>query len=136
MSSQEVHNKLTDEEKFKLIELYKENSELQVTQGIARSQKALKKQELVEEFNRKFSIKKKSIKKKENCRIKVGNSTKACFSWKTSQRPVKNSIYMGLQIKFASEKLQYFFLCVDEKCCSWRKDRRNKNLRQTITICF
>ena len=80
MSSQEVHNKLTDEEKFKLIELYKENSELQVTQGIARSQKALKKQELVEEFNRKFSIKKKSIKKKENCRIKVGNSTKACFS--------------------------------------------------------
>ena len=57
MSSQEVHNKLTDEEKFKLIELYKENSELQVTQGIARSQKALKKQELVEEFNRKFSIK-------------------------------------------------------------------------------
>ena len=30
MSSQEVHNKLTDEEKFKLIEFYKEDSELRV----------------------------------------------------------------------------------------------------------
>ena len=49
ISSQEEHNKLTDEEKFKLIELYKENSELWVTQGITRSQIALKK-ELVEEF--------------------------------------------------------------------------------------
>ena len=57
MSSQEVHNKLTDEEKFKLIEFYKEDSELRVTQGITRSQKALKKEELVEEFNRKFSVK-------------------------------------------------------------------------------
>ena len=27
--------------------------------------------------------------KLENCRIKVGHSTKACFSWKTRQRPVK-----------------------------------------------
>ena len=57
MSSQEEHNKLTDEEKFKLIEFYKENSELWFTQGITRSQKALKKEELVEEFDRKFSIK-------------------------------------------------------------------------------
>ena len=57
MSSQEVHNKLTDEEKFKLIEFYKEGSELRVTQEITRSQKALKKEELVEEFNRKFSVK-------------------------------------------------------------------------------
>ena len=56
MSSQEVHNKLTDEEKFKLIEFYKEDSELRVTQGITRSQKALKKEELVEEFDRKFPI--------------------------------------------------------------------------------
>ena len=35
MSSQDMsHNKLTDEEKFKLIEFYKENSELWFTQGI------------------------------------------------------------------------------------------------------
>ena len=56
MSSQEEHNKLTDEEKLKLIEFYEENSELWVTQGITRSQKALKKEELVEEFDRKFLI--------------------------------------------------------------------------------
>ena len=56
MSSQEEHNKLTDEEKFKLIEFYKENSELWVTQGITRSQKVLQKEELAEEFDRKFSI--------------------------------------------------------------------------------
>ena len=43
MSSEEEHNKLTDEEKFKLIEFYKENRELWVTQEITRSQKALKK---------------------------------------------------------------------------------------------
>ena len=45
-----------NEEKFKLIEFYKENSELWLTQGIRRSQKAQKKEELVEEFDRKFSI--------------------------------------------------------------------------------
>ena len=56
MSSQEEHNKLTDEEKFKLIEFYKENSKLWVTQGIKTSQKALKKVELEEEFDTKFSI--------------------------------------------------------------------------------
>ena len=56
MSSQEEHNKSTDEEKFKLIEFCKENSELWVTQGITRSQKALKKEELVEEFDKKFSV--------------------------------------------------------------------------------
>ena len=54
MSSQEEH--IIDKEKFKLIEFYKENSELWVTQGITASQKALKKEELVEEFDRKFSI--------------------------------------------------------------------------------
>ena len=43
MSSEEEHNKLTDKEKFKLIEFYKENRELWVTQEITRSQKALKK---------------------------------------------------------------------------------------------
>ena len=44
MSSQEEHNKLTDKEKFILLEFYKEDSELWVTQGITRSQKALKKE--------------------------------------------------------------------------------------------
>ena len=47
MSSQEEHNKLNGKEKFQVIEFYKENSELWVTQGITRSQKALKKAELV-----------------------------------------------------------------------------------------
>ena len=56
ISSQEEHNKLTGEEKFKLIEFYKENSELWVPQGITRSQKALEKEELVEEFHVKFSV--------------------------------------------------------------------------------
>ena len=56
MSSQEEHNNLTDEEKFKLIEFYKENSELWVTQEITKSQKALEKEELVEKFDRKFSV--------------------------------------------------------------------------------
>ena len=56
ISSQEEHSKLTDEEKFKLIQFYKQNSKLWVTQGIIRSQKALKKEELAEEFDRKFSI--------------------------------------------------------------------------------
>ena len=44
MSSLEERNKLTDEEKLKLIEFYKENSELWVTEGITRTQKALKKE--------------------------------------------------------------------------------------------
>ena len=56
MSSQEERNKLTDEEKFKLIQFYTENNELWVTQGITRSQKVLKQEELAEEFDRKFSI--------------------------------------------------------------------------------
>ena len=95
MSLQEEYNKLTGEEKFKLIEFYKEKSKLCVTQGITRSQKAQKKEELVEEFDRKFSIKiletafhalrasflrEHKKYKKKNCRIKVRNSTKACFS--------------------------------------------------------
>ena len=44
MSSLEEHNKLADEEKLKLIEFYKENSKLWVTEGITRIQKALKKE--------------------------------------------------------------------------------------------
>ena len=96
MFSQEEHNKLTDKEKFKLIEFYKENSELWVTQRITGNQKALKKEELVEEFDRRFSIeilekvflalrasflrehkKYYDTFEKENCWTKVGNSTNA-----------------------------------------------------------
>ena len=39
MSSREENNKLTDKEKFKVIEFYKENSELRVTQGDNKSPK-------------------------------------------------------------------------------------------------
>ena len=48
--------KLTDEEKVILLAFYKENNELWLTQGITRSQKARKKEELVEEFEGKFSL--------------------------------------------------------------------------------
>ena len=54
MYSHKEHNKLTDKEKFKLIEFYKEKSELWVTQG--KKPKRDEKEELVEEFDRKFSI--------------------------------------------------------------------------------
>ena len=43
MSSEEEHNKLTDKEKFKLIEFYKENSELCVTQGDNKKPKSVDK---------------------------------------------------------------------------------------------
>ena len=43
--------------------------------------------------------------------MKVGNSRKACFSSKMSQRPVKNSIYMGLQTNVAAENLHFFAAC-------------------------
>ena len=46
-SSQEETTKLTDEEKFKLIEFYKQNPELRATnKGITKTQKLLKKEEL------------------------------------------------------------------------------------------
>ena len=54
MSSQEEHNKLTNEEKFKLNEFYKVNSDLWVTQGTRRSQKGLKKEELWSSLMRNF----------------------------------------------------------------------------------
>ena len=117
---EEKRNNLTDEETFKLIEFYKENSELWVTLGITRNQKALQKEELVEEIDNKFWIEilgkafhalrasflrqHRKYQKNENFRIKVRSSTKTCFSWKTSQRPMENSIHMGPQIKFAAEK--------------------------------
>ena len=105
MSSQEEHNKLTDEEKFKLIEFYKENSKLWVTPGIKTSQKALKKVELEEEFDTKFSIKtlekgfhalkasflweRKKDQREGNLTNKGWKFYESIFFWKTSQRPVK-----------------------------------------------
>ena len=95
MSSQEENNnKLSDEEKFRLIEFCKDNNELWVTnQGKTRSQRTLKKEELIEDFEKKFSIKifekpfhglKASFlrehKKMENCPRNHGSDMKACFS--------------------------------------------------------
>ena len=55
MSSQKESNKLSDDEKFELIEFYKDNKELWVTnQEITRSQRALK-EELAEDFENNFS---------------------------------------------------------------------------------
>ena len=89
-------NKLTDGEKLRLIEFYKGNRKLWVIQGKTRSQKALKKGELLEEFDKKLSIAipekafdtlrasflqdHKKYQKEGNCRMKVLNSTNACFS--------------------------------------------------------
>ena len=56
LSSMADEQKLTDAEKVKLLAFYKENNELWVTQGVTRSQKAMKKEELVEEFEGKFPI--------------------------------------------------------------------------------
>ena len=69
--------------------------------GITRNQKALKKEELVEVFDRKFSIEilekafhalrlafyenTKKYQKEGKLPIKVGNSTKACFSCKRAK---------------------------------------------------
>ena len=56
MASQDK-TKLSDEEKYKLIEFYKKNPQLWVVnQGISRSQKSLKKDELLNEFEGKFQI--------------------------------------------------------------------------------
>ena len=57
MASQEEDTKLTDAEKFELIDVYRENPDLQVTnQGVSKTKKLLKKEELVKEFEGKFSI--------------------------------------------------------------------------------
>lgn len=49
--------KLSDDEKFQLIDFYKDNEELWVTnQGVTRTQRLLKKEELVEEFGGNFKI--------------------------------------------------------------------------------
>ena len=57
MSLQEETTKLTDEEKFKVIEFYKQNPELWATnKGFTKTQKLLKKEELCDEFDGKFKI--------------------------------------------------------------------------------
>ena len=56
LSSMADEQKLADAEKVKLLAFYKENNELWVTQGVTRSQKAMKKEELLEEFEGKFPI--------------------------------------------------------------------------------
>jgi len=48
--------KLNDDEKVRLITFYKENQELWVVKGITRSEKIQKKEELVDEFEGKFTI--------------------------------------------------------------------------------
>ena len=48
--------KLTDDEKFKLLEFYKENRELWVSHGVPKTLKIVKKDELVAEFQGKFTI--------------------------------------------------------------------------------
>ena len=90
MASQE-ETKLSDEEKYKLIEFYKKNPELWVVnQGISRSQKSLKKDELLNEFEGKFQIElfekafhglRTSLKntKKETYPKNHGSFIKVCF---------------------------------------------------------
>ena len=56
LSSMADEQKLTNAEKVNLLAFYKENNELWVTQGVTRSQKTMKKVELVEEFEGKFPI--------------------------------------------------------------------------------
>ena len=57
MASQEENMKLTDVEKFKLIEFYRENPDLWVTNQVgSRTKKLLKKEEHVKEFDGKFCI--------------------------------------------------------------------------------
>ena len=86
---------------------------------------------LVEEFDSKFSIKilekafyalrasflweHKKYQKEGKLPNEVRNSTKACCSRKTSQRPVKNSIY-GATDKICCRKIAAFF------CCVWMKN--------------
>ena len=91
---------------------------------------------LVEEFDSKFSIKilekafyalrasflweHKKYQKEGKLPNEVRNSTKACCSRKTSQRPVKNSIYIwGHRQNLLQKNCSIFLLRVDEKCCLW-----------------
>ena len=48
---------MTAVEKLKLIDFYRENPDLWATnQGVSRTKKLIKREELVKEFDRKFSI--------------------------------------------------------------------------------
>ena len=126
MYQQEECNKVTDEEKFKLIQFYKENSKLWVTQGITRSQKALKKENLVAEFNKKFSIEilekafhalTASFLREQEKYQKEGKLPNKGQKFYENVLFLKNMpktsgkfyIDMGSQIKLAAEKLQFFF---------------------------
>ena len=102
MASEEETRKLNDEEKFKLIEFYKENPELWVTnQGVNRAQRTLKKNELIEHFGEGFGIEllenvfmdceqvfSESIKniKREMYLKKGGNFMTACYFLKKSEQ--------------------------------------------------
>ena len=115
-------NKLTDEEKLWLIEFYKGNRKLWVIQGITRSQKALKKGELVEEFDKKFSIaipEKATRPQKVSKRRKLPNEGLEFYECMLFLKNEKFSIY-GATDKICSGKIAVFFLLrVDEKCCLW-----------------
>ena len=57
MASQEENAKLTDIDKLKLIDFHRENPGFWViNQGVSRTKKLLKKEQLVKEFDGKFSI--------------------------------------------------------------------------------
>ena len=144
MPSQEEHLKLADKEKFRLIEIYKENSELWVTQGLTGSQKALKKEELGEQFDRKLSMEilekafqalrasflrqhKKYYDKfeKENCWTKVGNSTNAFF---------KNKLKTS-KVAFTSEKCETLITFYQTNPALWNHgmiEYRDRNIPRAL----
>ena len=134
MSSQEEHSKLTDKEKFELIEFYKENSELWVTQGITKSQKALKKDELMGEFDWKFSIEilekafhalrasflreHKKFQKEGKLRNKGWKFYESMLFLK-SEPKISEKFYIYGATYFVRKNCSIFLLRVEEKCCSW-----------------
>ena len=124
-------NKLTDEEKLWLIECYKGNRKLWVIQGKTRSQKALKKGELVEEFDKKFSIAipEKAFDalrasflqdhKKYQKEGKLPNEGLEFYECMLFLKNENSSLY-GATDKICSGKIAVFFLLrVDERCCLW-----------------
>ena len=132
MSSQEEHSKLTDKEKFELIEFYKENSELWVTQGITKSQKALKKDELMGEFDWKFSIEilekafhalrasflreHKKFQKEGKLRNKGWKFYESMLFLKSEPKISEKFYIYGATYKISCEKIAAFF------CCVWKKN--------------
>ena len=131
MSSQEEHSKLTDKEKFELIEFYKENSELWVTQGITKSQKALKKDELMGEFDWKFSIEilekafhalrasflreHKKFQKEGKLRNKGWKFYESMLFLKSEPKISEKFYIYGATYKIRAKKLQHFFAACGRK---------------------